>query len=172
MATPSEWETTVTMPSDREVVLTRRIHAPRMRVFEAHTDPEHLPRWLVGPEEWTMPVCEVDLRPGGAYRFVLRGPDGAEMELRGVYRDVSPPERLVSDEAWVGDWPTTRNTLTFSEGDSGTTTLTLSVVYPSKEDRDAALRTGMTDGAASSFDRLVGHLRGGTTRPRTEGGIA
>jgi uncharacterized protein YndB with AHSA1/START domain len=146
-------------PSDRELVMTRIVDAPRRRVFDAWTSPEHLPHWMLGPGGWTMPVCEIDLRPGGAWRFVWRRSDGTEMEMRGVYREVTPPGRLVSTESWGGDWPETLNTLALSEAD-GKTTITQTVLYPSKEARDAALETGMTSGVLQSFDRLAAHLGG------------
>ncbi|HEV2689130.1 MAG TPA: SRPBCC family protein [Bryobacteraceae bacterium] len=144
---------TLTTPSDREVVVTRVVDAPRRLVFEAWTKPEHLSRWMLGPPGWTMPVCEMDLRPGGEWHFVWRKSDGAEMEMRGVYKEVVPSERVVSTESWGGDWPETVNTMTFSEQD-GKTTITITILYPSKEARDAALATGMKDGMAQSFDRL------------------
>jgi len=147
----------VTTPSDREIVMTRIFDAPRGLVFDAWTNPEHLPRWMLGPEGWTMPVCEIDLRPGGAWHFVWRRADGTEMEMRGVYQEITPPERLVSTESWGGDWPETLITLTLSE-DHGKTTLTQSILYPSQEARDAALKTGMADGVSMSFDRLAGYL--------------
>ena len=160
MATaPEAGTTTLTMPSDREVVLTRTFDAPRRLVFDAYTDPEHVAHWLLGPDGWTMPVCEIDLRPGGRWHFVWRAADGAEMEMRGVYREIVPPERLVNTESWGDDWPETLNTLTLTEED-GRTTIAQSVVYPSKEARDRALGTGMKDGAAMSFDRLATYLRG------------
>jgi uncharacterized protein YndB with AHSA1/START domain/DNA-binding transcriptional ArsR family regulator len=160
MATaPEAGTTTLTMPSDREIVLTRTFDAPRRLVFDAYTDPEHVPHWLLGPDGWTMPVCEIDLRPGGKWHFVWRNTDGAEMEMRGVYREIVPPERLVNTESWGDDWPETLNTLTLSEKD-GRTTIAQSVVYPSKEARDRALGTGMKDGASMSFDRLAEYLRG------------
>jgi uncharacterized protein YndB with AHSA1/START domain len=144
---------TVTTPTDCEVVITRAFAAPRRLVFEAWTDPAYLPRWMLGPPGWTMPVCEIDLRPGGAWHFVWRGADGAEMEMRGVYKEVTPPERLVSTESWGGDWPETLNTLTFAE-EGGQTMVTMTALYPSKEARDAALQTGMKEGMALSFGRL------------------
>lgn len=150
--------TSYTTPSDREFVMTRVFDAPRELVFEAWTDPEHLPHWMLGPEGWTMPVCEIDLRPGGSWHFVWRRSDGTEMGMRGVYREVSPPERLVHTESWGGDWPETLNTLLFSEKD-GKTTMTATMLYPSKEARDAALKTGMKEGASLSFDRLAEYLR-------------
>ncbi len=83
--------TIFTMPSDREVAMTRVFDAPRRLVWEAWTNPEHLPHWMLGPPGWTMPVCEIDLRPGGAWHFVWRKDDGTEMEMRGVYREITPP---------------------------------------------------------------------------------
>jgi uncharacterized protein YndB with AHSA1/START domain len=151
--------TTFTTPSDREVVITHAVDAPRRHVFEAWTKPEHLPRWMLGPEGWTMPVCEVDLRPGGGWHFVWRRADGAEMAMRGVYREVTPPERLVSTESWGENWPETVNTLALSEDGGGKTLITLTISYPSKAARDAALGTGMKDGMSQSFDRLAGYLR-------------
>jgi uncharacterized protein YndB with AHSA1/START domain len=150
--------TTFTTPSDRELVATRVVDAPRRLAWQAWTSPAHLPHWMLGPEGWTMPVCEIELRPGGGWRFVWRQPDGATMEMRGVYREVVPPERLVTTESWGGDWPETLNTLVLTE-EHGTTTMTCTVLYPSKQARDAALATGMKDGWAASYDRLDKHLR-------------
>jgi uncharacterized protein YndB with AHSA1/START domain len=150
--------TTFTTPSDREIVMTRVFDAPRMLVFEAWTNPEHLPHWMLGPGGWTMPVCEIDLRPGGAWHFVWRHSNGSEMEMRGMYREIVTTERLVSTESWGGDWPETINTLALSEKD-GKTTITNTVLYPSKEARDAVLKTGMKDGMSLSFNRLAEHLR-------------
>lgn len=148
----------VTTPTDREVVVTRVFDAPRRLVWEAWTHPEHVPHWMLGPEGWTMPVCEIDLRPGGEWHFVWRRSDGTEMGMRGVYREITRPERLVSTEAWGGDWPETLNTLILSE-ENGKTTITSTVLYPSKEARDAALKTGMKEGMSLSFDRLAKYLR-------------
>jgi uncharacterized protein YndB with AHSA1/START domain len=143
----------VITPTEREIAMTRVFDAPRRLVFEAWTNPKHVPHWMLGPEGWTMPVCEIDLRPGGAWHFVWRHSNGAEMAMHGVYREVAPPDRLVSTESWGGDWPETLNTLVLSEED-GRTTMTNTVLYPSKEARDAALKTGIKEGAAASFDRL------------------
>jgi len=150
--------TAFTTPSEREVVMTRVFAAPRRLVFEAWTNSAHLPHWMLGPGGWTMPVCEIDLRPGGAWHFVWRRSDGTEMEMRGVYQQITPPERLVSTESWGGDWPETINTLILSEA-AGKTTISLRILYPSKDARDAALQTGMKDGVSQSFDRLAEHLR-------------
>ena len=152
--------TAFTAPSDREIVATRVVNAPRRLVFEAWTDPRHLPHWMLGPQGWTMPVCEIDLRPGGAWHFVWRRSEGTEMGMRGVYREVTPPERLVSTESWGGGWPETLNTLVLSEENGKTTTIRNTVLYPSKEARDAALGTGMKAGMSESFDRLAEYLAG------------
>jgi uncharacterized protein YndB with AHSA1/START domain len=138
--------------------MTRVFDAPRRLVFEAYTNPKHLPHWMLGPDGWTMPVCEIDLRPGGVWKFAWRKSDGTVMEMQGVYREVKPPERLVNTESWGADWPETINTLVLTEKD-GKTTITQTVLYPSKQARDAALQTGMKEGVISSFDRLADYLR-------------
>jgi uncharacterized protein YndB with AHSA1/START domain len=150
--------TTFTTPTEREVVITRVFDAPRKLVFDAWTNPKHVPHWMLGPAGWTMPVCEIDLRPGGTWHFVWRKSDGTEMGMHGVYKEVVPPERLVNTESWGPDWPETTNTLVLTEK-NGKTTSTLTIVYPSKEARDAALKTGMKDGTSQSFDRLAEYLR-------------
>jgi len=150
-------ETTFTTPSDREIVITRVFDAPRELVFEALTNSEHVPQWY-GPRGWTLPVCDIDLRPGGAWRFVLRSADGQEMGMGGVYQEITPPVRLVSTESY-DDYPgESLNTVILSEED-GKTTLTTTVLYPSKEARDAVLESGMQDGAAETFDRLAEYLQ-------------
>jgi uncharacterized protein YndB with AHSA1/START domain len=145
--------TTYTTPSDREVVITRVVSAPRRVVFEAFTNPRHVPNWLIGPEGWTMPVCEIDLRPGGRWRYVHRKADGSEMTIQGSYREVVPPERLVSTESWGPEWPETVNTMVLTEA-GGLTTITITIRYPTKEARDAALKTGMKEGMDQAFLRL------------------
>jgi uncharacterized protein YndB with AHSA1/START domain len=144
--------------AERKVVMTRVIDAPRERVFDAWTKPEHLPHWMLGPDGWTMPVCESDLRPGGAWRYVWRKSDGAEMEMRGEHREIARPERLVSTERWGGDWPETLDTVVLTE-QGGKTLVTQTVLYPSQEARDKALATGMKSGMAQSFERLERYLR-------------
>ena len=150
--------TTVTTPSDREVLITRVVDAPRALIFEAWTSPKHLPHWMLGPKGWTLPICEIDLRPGGKQRFVWRRENGTEMEIRGVVREVSPPERFVVTESWGDDWPETVNTLVLTE-DRGRTTIALTLLYPSKEARMPAMKTGMKDGISESFDRLDEYVR-------------
>jgi uncharacterized protein YndB with AHSA1/START domain len=149
--------TTFATPSDLEIVVTRVVDAPRALVFDCWTKPEHVTKWMLGPEGWSMPVCEIDLRPGGAWHFVWRQADGTEMDMHGEYREISPPERLVSTESWGGDWPETVNTIVLTEED-GRTTITTTVLYPTKGARDAALETGMKHGMNLSFDRLAAYL--------------
>jgi uncharacterized protein YndB with AHSA1/START domain len=160
MATKSSsGKTKFTTPSDVEIVATRTFDAPRRRVWDVHTIPEHVQQWLLGPDGWTMPVCEIDLRPGGSWHWVWRSSDGTEMEMRGEYREVIAPERLVNTESWGAQWPETLNTNVFTE-ENGRTTVVCTVLYPSKEARDAARKTGMEDGWSVSYDRLDAYLAG------------
>lgn len=145
--------TSYTTPSDREVVVTRVVNAPRRLVFAAWTEPRHLQRWLTGLEGWTMPVCEIDLRPGGRWRYVYRKASGTEMTLTGSVLEVVPPERFVTTESWGPEWPDTVNTLVLTEAE-GRTTIALTITYVSKEARDAALDTGAMDGMNRAFELL------------------
>ena len=145
------------LPSDTTIAARRFVEAPRQEVFDAWTMPEHITRWMLGPPGWTMPLCEVDLQAGGAWRFGWRGPDGSELGMEGEYREVSAPERLVATERWGDPWPETLTTVIFAEDDEGTT-ITCIAAYPSKAVRDAALETGMKDGMNQSFDRLTAFL--------------
>lgn len=147
----------ITTPTDLEIVMTRAFDAPRRLVWEAHTSAEHLPNWMLGPEGWTMPICEIDLRPGGTWRCVWRREDGSEMEIRGVYQEVVPHERLVNTELWGGDWPETLNTLLLDE-ENGKTLMTSKMLYPTKETRDKALQSGMAEGVDLGYDRLDEYL--------------
>jgi len=143
----------VSLPTEREVVLTRVFDAPRRLVFDALTKPELLRRWF-GPRGWSLVVCEADLKVGGAWRWVLRGPDGRDMGMRGVYQEIAPPERLVSTESF-DDYPgESLNTLILSEED-GKTTFTITVRYASQEIRDAVIKSGMEHGAAECYDKLA-----------------
>lgn len=150
-------ETIYETPSDVELVTIRAFDAQRELLWEVWTSPEHLPKWLLGPDGWTMPVCESDLRVGGEWQFVWRREDGSEMAMTGEYREIAPPERLVSTQSWGGDWPETVNTLVFEE-DGERTIMTQTIVYPSIEARDAAIATGMQHGMDSGFDRLDAYL--------------
>ena len=153
MTTTRGARTVWSTPSDREVSMTRHFAAPRHLVWAAYTQPQHVTQWMLGPPGWTMPVCEIDLRPGGAWHFVWRREDGTELEMRGEYREIEAPERLVHTERWGDPWPETLNTLLLVE-EGGRTTMTSTVLFPSIEARDAAIETGMKDGADVSFDRL------------------
>jgi uncharacterized protein YndB with AHSA1/START domain len=150
----------VTAPNDLEILVTRTFNAPRELVFQAFTDPQYIPRWMLGPDGWSMPVCEIDLRVGGAWHMVWRRDDGTEMEMRGVYREIDPPARLVTTESWGGDWPETVNSFVLAEH-AGRTTLTQTMRYPSKQARDRALQTGIKEGMAMSFARLDRALTAG-----------
>ena len=143
----------VTTPTEREIVLTRVFDAPRRLVFDALTKPDLLKRWF-GPRGWSLVVCEVDLKVGGTFRFVLRGPDGTDMGMRGVYREVVPPERSVHMESF-DDYPGEAQVTTVLVEQGGKTTLTATVLSPSREVRDAVIKSGMEHGAAESYDKLA-----------------
>ena len=149
----------LTLPSDREIVLTRVFNAPRRLVFEAWTNPEHVKQWY-GCSIMTMLICEIDLRVGGAYRHVMRDPGGMDHTMQGVYREITPPARLVYTERYVTEGFTSNEalvTVLFAEHD-GMTTLTSTILHQSSVDRDAHLGTGMEKGAAEVYDRLAAHI--------------
>jgi uncharacterized protein YndB with AHSA1/START domain len=149
----------ITTPSEREIVMSRVFDAPRTLVFDAWTKPELLKRWLGVRGGWSMVVCEVDLRVGGAYRFMWRGPEGAEMGMGGVYREIVRPERLVATESFDDPWypgEAVDTTVLVEEG--GKTTATTTVLYESEEIRDAVLESGMARGVAESYDMLAEYL--------------
>jgi len=129
-------ETNYSTPSERELVITRTFDAPRSLVWAAFTDPKHLPHWHTGPDGFTMPVCEIDLRPGGSWRYVWRNAQGREFSATGTYRDVEPPTRLVSVTHFEGEEQT--STTTFAE-ESGRTTVTVTMLFASKASRDRGL---------------------------------
>jgi uncharacterized protein YndB with AHSA1/START domain len=143
----------VTTPSDREIVLTRVFNAPRHLVFEALTKPELVKRWF-GPHGWTLVVCEIDFRVGGAWRYVLEGPDGQTMGMGGEYREIVPGERTVHTEAF-DDYPGDSVVTVVLTENEGMTTLTGTVLYESQEVRDAVVNSGMEHGAAETYDRLA-----------------
>lgn len=146
----------ITTPSDREIVMTRDFDSPRDLVFEALTKPELVKRWLLGPDGWSMPVCEIDLKVGGTFRYVWRrDADGSEMGMSGVYREIVTPERIVSTEQFDQPWyPGEAVGTTVLVEKNGRTTLTNTVRYDSKETRDGVLKSGMEDGVSRSYDRL------------------
>jgi uncharacterized protein YndB with AHSA1/START domain len=146
----------VTTRGDREIVMTRAFDAPRKPVFDAFTKPELVKQWLLGPPGWSMPVCEIDLRVGGTYRYVWRKAGVPDMGLGGVYREVLAPERVVSTEKFDQAWYPGEavGTLVLVE-QGGKTTVTQTVIYESQEARDGILKSGMEKGVAASFDRLA-----------------
>jgi uncharacterized protein YndB with AHSA1/START domain len=145
----------VTTPGDREVVITRSFDAPRKLIWECHTRPELVRQWLLGPPGWEMPVCRIDLKVGGKYRYEWKNTDGRTMGLGGTFREVAAPARLVANEMFDDDWTggETLVTQVFDEKASRTT-LTLTVLYKSREARDGAIATGMTSGLDAGYDRL------------------
>lgn len=150
---------TLTLPSDREIVLTRVFNAPRRVLFEAWTKPEHVKQWY-GCSIMTLPICEIDLRVGGAYRYVMRDPGGVDHTMQGVYREITPPTRLVYTERYVTKGFTSNDalvTVIFAEH-GGMTTLTSTILHQSKEDRDGHLSAGMEKGANEVYDRLAAHV--------------
>jgi uncharacterized protein YndB with AHSA1/START domain len=147
----------VTFPSDVEIKMVRVFDAPRELVFEAHTSCEHVTRWW--GQRASKLTCEMDFRPGGSYRFVDHSGDGREDAFRGEYREIVAPEKIVQTfeyEPMAGH--IVEETLLFSEED-GKTVLTNLSVYPSKEDRDGMVASGMESGAAESLDQLEEYLR-------------
>jgi uncharacterized protein YndB with AHSA1/START domain len=146
---------TLSTPSDREVVFTREFDAPRDLVFECLSRPELVRRWLLGPPGWTMPVCEIDFREGGRFRYVWKKAGGTEMGMGGVFREIAPPERIVHVEQFDVDWTGGETTVTtiLTEKD-GRTTMRGTVLYSSIEARDGALRAGMANGMGASYNLL------------------
>ena len=134
--------------------MSRVFDAPRRMVFDAMNEPELLKRWLLGPPGWSMVVCESDLKVGGVFRHVWRRTDGSEMAMHGVYREIVPPERIVRTEAFDGYPGESLATVVLTE-EGSKTTLTLTVLFPSKEARDATIASGMEHGVAASYDRLA-----------------
>lgn len=146
----------ISTPSDREIRVSRDFDAPRTLVFDAFTKPELVCRWLLGPPGWTMPVCEIDLRVGGSYRYVWRyEKDGSLMGMGGVFREVVPAERLVATERFDQAWYAGEalDTTIFEER-AGITRTTITVLYESQEARDTARRSDMEHGMAAGYDQL------------------
>ncbi|MDP3493213.1 MAG: SRPBCC family protein [Hyphomonadaceae bacterium] len=166
----------VSLPSDTEVRVTRDFKAPRTLVWQAHTDPKLLQRWMSGMPGWSMPICEMDVRPGGRYRWRWRSDEnGAEFGFFGEFKEVDAPAKLTQEEYFdpgvgaddvTGDMPVNNpsvNRSTFTEKNSVTTLIVL-IDYGSKAARDAAVSTGMTDGmeiSYTSLDALLAEQQGG-----------
>jgi uncharacterized protein YndB with AHSA1/START domain len=149
----------VTTPNDTDVVVTRTFDAPRAAVWEAHTKPALVKRWLLGPPGWTMPTCEIDLRVGGKFRYGWAHPEQPGFEIGGEFREIKAPERIVHTEEFrpggkqmEGSKPAIVTTV-FKES-RGKTAMTVTMHFPSKEARDGAVATGMTGGMEQSYQRL------------------
>ena len=151
----------VTLPSDREVKVTRSFKAARQLVYRAYTEPALVQRWLLGPPGWSMPICEMDVRVGGRYQWRWKSDEnGQEFGFAGTFREVTPPSKLVHTETYdpgtVGDAHPPGEALvsvTFTEN-GGITTMTTLMDFGSKEARDAAVASGMTDGMEQSYQLL------------------
>ena len=146
----------VTTSGDREIIMTRAFDAPRRLVFEAFTKPELVKQWLLGPPGWTMPVCEIDFRVGGHYRYLWRNAKGTEMGMGGIYREIMIPERIVATEKFDEAWYPGEALVTFGlvEQD-GKTTLTQTILYDSREAREAVLKSPMEGGVTATYNRLA-----------------
>jgi len=146
----------VAAPDGRSIVMTRSFAAPRTLVFEALSKPEFVRRWLRGLPGWTMPVCDIDFRVGGKYRYVWRQEaDGAEMGMGGVYREIVAPSRIVSTEKFDQAWYPGEAVGSFDLAErAGRTFLTQTVTYESAEARDAVLRSPAEEGVAMSYGWL------------------
>ena len=149
----------VTTPGDREIVMTRVFDAPRHLVFDAFTTPDLLKRWF-GPRGWSLVVCEVDLKVGGGFRFVLRGPDGTDMGMRGVYREIVRPERLAyNHDSDIEDDPDRFFvTVTFAEVERKTM-VTMQLILKSAEIREKVVKFGAVEGGNQTLDRLREYLK-------------
>ena len=145
----------VTTPTDCEIEIARDFHAPRQLVFDAFTKPELVRRWLLGPPGWSMPVCEIDLKAGGAYRYVWRKEGVKDMGMGGIFREIVSPGRLVATEKFDDSWYPggALDTTTFVQ-EGGIAKTRITVLYESKEARDTARRSGMEHGMAAGYNRL------------------
>jgi len=141
---------------DREILVTRAFDAPRELVYEAYTRPELLKRWLGAFAGWSLDVCDMNLVVGGAYRWLWRKEGGGEMGISGVYREVSPPARIVCTEKFDESWYQGEALVTvdFLERGAGTSTLQLTLRYESEAARDGVLKSPMETGLAASYDAL------------------
>lgn len=144
----------VSTPSDNEIVMTRLFNAPRQLVFDVMSKPEHVKRWWGNLSlGHSVPVCEIDFRVGGKWRFINAHP-GGEVEFYGEYREIDAPGRIVFTEIFAPypDAPSVVTSVLTEE--NGKTRMTATVAYPSKDVRDMVMGTGMEKGAAISYDRL------------------
>ncbi len=145
----------ISTPSDTEILFRRSFSAPRQLVWDAHTKPELVKRWLTGPPGWSMPVCEIDLKVGGRFRYVWRNENGSDMGMGGEFREISEPQRIVHSELFDQDWTGGEAivTMLLDETD-GRTNMQMTVAYSSLAARDGALQTGMADGMEFGYANL------------------
>jgi len=143
------------LPSGREILLTRHFKAPRQLLWDCHTQPALIRKWLLGPPGWTMPVCEVDLRVGGKYRYEWHAEGGLAMAMSGTYRELEAPARLADTQMFDDNWTQgpADTTLVFVEDKDGTR-LELTIVYASEQARDFALSTPMMEGMEAGYERI------------------
>lgn len=147
--------TQITTEGDRTLVVTRSFDAPRQLIWDCHTKPDLVRRWLLGPMGWSMPVCEIDLKVGGKFRYEWRHADGRTMGMGGLYREIEAPSRIAHVELFDDDWTggETLNTLELNES-GGKTHLLMRVHYANAEALAGALKTGMTDGMEAGYARI------------------
>lgn len=146
---------TVIQSGDRDLIVTRVFNAPRELVFKALAEPALVQRWMLGPPGWTMPVCEIDLRPGGKFRYVWRNTAGVDMGMGGTYLEVEAPARTVHEEIFDEDWTGGRTRITTLLAEvGGITTMTMTIEYASPEGRAQALATPMLDGMEAGYSLL------------------
>jgi uncharacterized protein YndB with AHSA1/START domain len=147
----------ITIPTDREIVITRIFDAPRAVVFEAWTNPEHVAHWW-DPSGVPLAVCEIDLRPNGAFRWVHCAPDGGEGHaFTGIYQEIVPPEKLVFTVRMFPSSPEPVGTLTFT-GEGKKTKLTITIECATSKDRDALLQMRIDAGTAQTLENLAAYL--------------
>src|SRR5262249_20104283 len=145
----------IAVRGEREIVMTRSFNAPRQLVFDAFTKPELVKRWLGRFGGWSLAVCEIDLRVGGSYRYIWRGPDGPDMGMRGVYREIVAPERIVATAKFDESWYPGRAVGTIVLGErAGKTLLTQTILYDSPEARDAVMKSPMEHGVSAGYNQL------------------
>lgn len=156
---PAPAPLSVATPTPTSIVVTREFQAPRPLVWDAFTRPDLLRRWMIGPDGWTMSVCEIDFVPGGRFRYVWSKPGAADMGMGGTFVTIDPPERIVHREVFDEDWTGGETTVTTTfDQRAGVTVMTLSVEYATTAARDGALAVGMTTGMEMSYARLDGIL--------------
>jgi uncharacterized protein YndB with AHSA1/START domain len=156
-------KTQLTLPSDQEILISRTFNAPQDLVWQMWTMAEHLQQWW-GPEGWTLPVCEMDFRPGGTWFYCMHGPDGMQSCGKATYLEIDAPERIVYEDAFADadgnpleEMPVGHITLEFVEA-GGKTTVTNTVRYPTKADRDKVIEMGMEAGIDQTLNRLEAYL--------------